>query len=274
MSIESIAGNTKTGAARAGSVNNLFDLEDRVAVVTGAARGIGREIALAFAGSGAKVVIADLAYEPAAAVAEASRKRGLDVTALQVDVTSEKDVQSMVKDTLAEFGTIDVLVNNAARGGGPASVESLDLKDWNSVIEVNLTSVFLCCKVVGNIMIEKRRGSIINISSIEALVARAYKDEAAYGVTKAGVLELTRELAKSWAKFNIRVNAIAPGYTNTELAQLDEGSVKLALIRERSPMRRPAEPQELCGPAIFLAADASSYVTGHTLVVDGGWTIV
>jgi NAD(P)-dependent dehydrogenase (short-subunit alcohol dehydrogenase family) len=254
--------------------HKLFDLKDRVAIVTGAARGIGKEIALAFAEAGAKVVIADMAFEAAEAFAETLGKQGLKAMALKVDVASENAVQAMVQTTLDKFSTIDVLVNNAARGGGPASVEALELKDWNSVIAVNLTSVFLCCKEVGKAMIEKRRGSIINISSIEALVARAYKDEAAYGVTKAGVLELTRELAKSWAKYNIRVNAIAPGYANTELARLEEGSAKLALIRDRSPMKRPAEPEEFCGPAIFLAADASSYVTGHTLVVDGGWTIV
>jgi NAD(P)-dependent dehydrogenase (short-subunit alcohol dehydrogenase family) len=256
------------------SVNRLFDLSGRVAVVTGAARGIGKEIALAFAAAGAKVVIADLAIKAATDVARSSQDQGLDVLALKVDVSSENSVRTMVKNTLSTSGTIDILVNNAARGGGPASVESLNLSDWNQVISVNLTSVFLCCREVGRKMIENKRGSIINISSVEALVARAYKDEAAYGVTKAGVLELTRELAKSWAKFNIRVNAIAPGYTNTELANLTEGSDKLDMIKERSPMKRPAEPDELCGPAIFLASEASSYVTGHTLVVDGGWTIV
>ena len=256
------------------TVNKLFDLSGRVAVVTGSAGGIGKEIALSFAAVGAKVVIADMAIDAAESVARSARDQELEAMTLEVDVSSEKSVQAMVGDTLAAYGGIDILVNNAARGGGPASVESLELNDWNRVIAVNLTGVFLCCREVGKVMIEKKRGSIINISSIEALVARTYKDEAAYGVTKAGVLEMTRELAKSWAKFNIRVNAIAPGYTNTELANLTEGSLKLDLIRERSPMKRPAEPHELCGPAIFLASDASSYVTGHTLVADGGWTIV
>jgi NAD(P)-dependent dehydrogenase (short-subunit alcohol dehydrogenase family) len=255
-------------------INNLFDLKGRVAIVTGAARGIGKEIASAFAGAGARVVIADIAYEAAGAVAKTLQDRGFDALALGVDVSCEDDVKSMAKDTLSNFGTIDVLVNNAARGGGPASVELLSLEDWNSVIMVNLTSVFLCCREVGKIMIEKKQGSIINMSSVEAMVARAYKDEAAYGVTKAGILELTRELAKSWAKFNIRVNALAPGYTNTDFANLGADPTKLGMIKERSPMKRPAEPTELCGPAIFLASNASSYVTGHTLVVDGGWTIV
>ena len=255
-------------------LNNLFDLKGRVAIVTGAARGIGKEIAVAFAEVGARVVIADIAFEAAEAVAKTLQDRGFDAIALAVDVSSEAAVQTMVDNTISKFETIDVLVNNAARGGGPASVEALSLEDWNSVIMVNLTSVFLCCREVGNIMIEKKRGSIVNISSVEALVARAYKDEAAYGVTKAGVLEMTRELAKSWAKFNIRVNAIAPGYANTELANLDADCVKLGLIQERSPMKRPADPKEFIGPAIFLASNAASYVTGHTLVVDGGWTIV
>ena len=256
------------------TINKLFDLKDRVAIVTGSARGIGKEIALAFAGAGAKVIIADIAFEAAKGVEKTSQDRDCDALALRVDVSSESDVQFMVKESLSKFGRIDVLVNNAARGGGPASVEALDLKDWNSVLNANLTSVFLCCREVGRVMIEHKQGAIINISSVEALVARAYKDEAAYGVTKAGILQLTRELAKSWAKFNIRVNALAPGYTNTDFANLSADPTKLATIRERSPMKRPADPKELCGPAIFLASNASSYVTGHTLIVDGGWTIV
>lgn len=255
-------------------MKNLFNVKDQVVIVTGAARGIGREIALSFAENGAKVVVADIDDKAARAVAENSKALGHDMLALGVDVSSEQGVKSMVQNTMSKFGTIDVLVNNAARGGGPAPLEGLAIEDWNAVIAVNLTSNYLCCKEVGKVLIEKRKGAIINISSVEALVARAYKDEASYGVTKAGVLALTKELAKSWAKYNIRVNAIAPGYTNTELANLTEGSTKLKMIRERSPMRRPAEPIELCGPAIFLASPASSYVTGHTLIVDGGWTIV
>lgn len=260
--------------AVSGNVFKLFRIDDRVAVVTGAARGIGRELALTFAGAGAKVVVADIAFEAGRKVASQISASGSQAIALKTDVSSEEDVKSMVQTTVEHFGKIDVLVNNAARGGGAASPESLSLNDWNAVLSINLTGVFLCCKEVGKVMIDQKSGSIVNMASVEGLVARAYKDEVAYGATKAAVIQITRELAKSWAKFNIRVNAIAPGYTNTEMSHLSDDPLKLGMIQERSPMKRPAEPQEICGPALFLACDASSYVTGHTLVVDGGWTIV
>lgn len=255
-------------------VTKLFSIDNRVVIVTGSARGIGKEIARAFAEAGARVVIADIDIEAARLTASEMRESGYNVMSLKVDVSNEQNVKSIVETTIQEFGTIDILVNNAARGGGGASPEALGLDQWNTVLSVNLTSVFLCCREVGKVMINQRYGAIINISSIEALVARAYKDEASYGTSKGAILALTRELAKSWAKFNIRVNAIAPGYVNTEFANLSSDPVKLGMIKERSPMKRPAESHEFCGPALFLASDASSYITGHTLVVDGGWTIV
>ncbi len=252
----------------------LFDISNRVAIVTGSARGIGKEIASAFAEAGAHVVIADIEERLAQDVSSCLNKAGCSTIACRVDVSNEEDVMAMVKITVDTFGRVDILVNNAAKGGGGAPPEDLKLSDWTRVMAVNMTSVFLCCREVGKEMIRQKGGSIINIASIEAIVARAYKDEVAYGSSKAAVVLLTKELAKCWAKHNIRVNAIAPGYAETPFSNLASDAKKSAVIAERSPFRRAARVDEFNGPSLFLASKASSYVTGHVLVVDGGFTIV
>lgn len=254
--------------------NDYFDILGKVAIVTGSGRGIGESIATYFAGLGARIVIADLDEENAEIVAGKISGAGQTAIAIKVDVSEETEVRALVEKTVAVFGTIDILINNAARGGGGAVPEDLPLANWHQVMKVNLDSVFLCCREVGKIMIANRKGSIVNMASVEAIVARAYKDEVAYGTSKGAVVQLTRELGKSWAKYNVRVNAIAPCYADTVMGNIAKDEVKMRILRERSPMGRPARVDEFCGPALFLASDASSYVTGHTLMVDGGWVIV
>jgi NAD(P)-dependent dehydrogenase (short-subunit alcohol dehydrogenase family) len=254
--------------------NDYFDISGRVAIVTGSGRGIGESIAMFFARLGARVVIADVDEERAGVVADKICTDGHTAIAMKVDVSEEAEVRAMVTKTVAEFGSIDILINNAARGGGGAAPEELPLANWHEVMKVNLDSVFLCCREVGKNMIANSRGAIVNMASVEAIVARAYKDEVAYGASKAAVVHLTRELAKSWAKHNVRVNAIAPCYADTLMGNIAKDQVKMRILKERSPMGRPARVDEFCGPALFLASDASSYVTGHILMVDGGWVIV
>lgn len=251
-----------------------FRLDGRVAVVTGASSGLGVGFAEALAMAGASVVVAARRVDRLAALAERLGRGGAGALAVGCDVAREADVDRLVERTLARFGRVDVLVNNAGINRVvPAEDEPLDA--WREVLDVGLTGVFLCAQRFGRAMLAAGRGSIVNVASVLGLVASAQIKQASYCAAKGGVVNLTRELAGQWARRGVRVNALAPGWFESEMtAEMFGDERSLRWIRSRDPMGRAGRADELAGPLLFLASDASSYVTGQVLAVDGGWTIV
>jgi len=242
-------------------------LADKIAVVTGGARGIGEAIATRFAAEGATSVILDL--DGAAAAETAGRLGG---TGLACDVSSRASVEAAVSEVLASHGRIDILVNNAGIAlMGPSETVSDD--DWNTSIGIMQTGVFLCSQIVGQHMLGRGRGTIVNIASINAW--EAFPMRLAYCAAKAAVVAMTEVLAIEWAERGIRVNAVAPGVTRTALVQkgIDEGIIDVDGYRARTPMHRFGEPDEIARAVLYLACDEdSSFVTGTTLCADGGWS--
>lgn len=246
-------------------------LKDKVAIITGGAMGIGKSYAEGFAKEGAKVVIADINLAAANALSGALQKKGTEALAIKTDVSSLEDTRVMAEATIKRFGRIDILVNNAAvymRVKAPeVPVYELDPEDWNRVIAVNLTGVFLCSRAVFPHMIKQNSGKIINIASSLAFKARL--NYAHYVASKAGVIGLTRALAREGGDYNINVNCIAPGSTLSE--EQTEQSIE---YRKREMavrvIKRLEYPEDLVGTAIFLASSDSDFITGQTIVVDGG----
>ena len=252
---------------------DLFNLTGRVALVTGAARGLGRVMASALAEAGARLVIADINGPGAQDAATALQASGHDALPLTVDVALPAGAHRMVQETLGACGRIDILVNNAGiNRGGEFPPEDLGLDIWDAVLQVNLTGVFLCAQAVGRQMIQQDGGKIINIASMSGIIVNRLTDRhpLAYSVTKAGVIMLTKVLAVEWAKHNINVNAIAPTYFKTEILHPDP-NIQAEMVNY-IPMGRLGEPAELAGTVVYLASEASNFVTGHVLLVDGGYT--
>jgi NAD(P)-dependent dehydrogenase (short-subunit alcohol dehydrogenase family) len=256
------------------NVRDLFDLTGRVAIVTGGATGIGLQMADALAELGARLVLCGRDGERCErAAADLERERGVQCLGLRCDVSSADDVAAMVARATDRFGRIDVLVNNAGTAWA-APVEDTPLRGWQKVVDVNLTGVFLCSQAAGRVMIDSGGGKIVNIASITGLRGHPPEelDAIAYSTTKGAVVAFTRDLAVKWARHGIAVNAIAPGWFPTDLSQptLDRAG---DLLITGIPMRRYGGDSDLKGAVAYLASAASDYVTGHTLVVDGGATI-
>ncbi|TDF98853.1 SDR family NAD(P)-dependent oxidoreductase [Paenibacillus piri] len=254
-----------------------FRLDNRVAIVTGSASGLGKEMARGLAEAGAHIVVADINLEAAARFAEELMGQGVNALAVQVDVTDEEQIDRMVEKVMAQYGQIDVLINNAGIGAR-IEIEHMSYQDWQRVMDVNMNSVFLVSKAVGKVMIGQRRGSIINISSISGIIANVPQKHTAYNASKAGVIMITKSMALEWAEYNIRINTIAPGYMKTEMTASDfnenKDSHMVKTWLQMTPMHRPGTPDELQGIALFLASDASSYATGGVFTMDGGYTIL
>lgn len=251
-------------------MNDLFNLSNRCALVTGGARGLGRAIALGLAGHGADVAVCDWNAGGAEETAEAVRTLGRRAAAFRCDVSKEADVRQVVASTIAALGQVDILVNNAGITKRIALFEWTEA-DWEEVIRVNQVGTFLMAREVGKHMISRRRGSIINMSALGGGVVGLGRGNAIYCSTKGAVVALTRDLAAEWAQHSVRVNCIAPGWFRTEMnAPLMNNRPFLARILGRVPLGRLGEPEDVVGPVVFLAADASAMVTGHVLPIDGG----
>ncbi len=250
--------------------SDLFSLKGKTAIVTGASSGLGVRFARTLHGAGADLVIAARRVDRLKELANDLP----GALAVQCDVVNDDDLEALVDATLTEFGKIDIVVNNAGIGSPiPAELEDLDY--FRSVVAVNLTATFALSQKAGRHMLAAGGGTIVNIASILGMVASGQVPQASYTSSKGAVIQLTRELAVQWARKGIRVNALAPGWFESEMtAEMFGDENALVWARRKTPMGRTGEPHELDGALLFLASDASSFVTGQTLCVDGGWTAV
>jgi NAD(P)-dependent dehydrogenase (short-subunit alcohol dehydrogenase family) len=253
------------------NVKEMFDLSGKVAIVTGGGRGIGLKISEGLAEAGASIVLCSRKLEKCQGTAKEISKMGVKALPLQCDVKSPGDIQSVVEATLKEFNRLDILVNNSGVSWG-APPEEYPLEGWQKVMETNMTGVFLFSQIAGRVMIRQKNGNIINIASIMGVIGMESDaaDAIAYSASKGALIAFTKDLAAKWAKHNIRVNAIAPGWFPTDMSEwiLERHGKKLL---SHIPMGRFGEGDELKGATVYLASEASRYVTGAILPVDGGY---
>ncbi|KIC45973.1 hypothetical protein RA28_10035 [Ruegeria sp. ANG-S4] len=245
----------------------VFDLSGRVSVVTGGGRGIGLEISRSLAAAGARVMITG---RQAKTLDAAKADIEGDVFGFPADVSSEEDVRQLVEHTEATVGPVEILVNNAGVNPYYKRTEHTTLDEWRHIIDVNLNGVFLCTREFGSKMLERQKGSIVNVTSVAAHTGLSRTG--AYCAAKAGVEGLAKSLAQDWASKNVRVNNVAPGYVKTDLtAGLSANDALRTKIETRTPMGRLGDSDEISGAVVYLASDAAKYVTGATIAVDGGW---
>ena len=253
-------------------IKDLFDLTGKTAIVTGGSRGIGVEMAEGLAEAGANLMLCARREEWLNETVEEFRAKGFPAEGKTADVSKAEDVQAVVDETVSKFGRVDILINNAGISWG-AMPEDMPLEKWQKVLDVNLTGCFLMAQAAGREMLKHNRGSIINIASIAGLTSSANGPfYAGYVASKAGLIGLTRELAASWGRKGIRVNAIAPGFFHSRLADAVIDIYERS-IQENNVIPRVGSEGELKGVTVFLASDASSYITGQTIAVDGGMTV-
>jgi gluconate 5-dehydrogenase len=253
-------------------VRELFDLTGRSAIVTGGSRGIGKEMAEALAEAGASLMLCARRAEWLEETVNEFREKGFNAEGVVADVSQQEQVEAVVTAAVTRFGGVDILVNNAGISWG-AMPEDMPLEKWQKVLDVNLTGCFLMAQAVGREMLKKNSGSIINISSISGITSSANGPfYSGYVASKAGLIGLTRELAASWGRRGIRVNAIAPGFFHSRLAD-SVIDIYEHSVQENNVIPRIGNEGELKGVTVFLASDASSYVTGQTIAVDGGMTV-
>lgn len=248
-----------------------FSLDNKVALVTGASRGIGRAIAMGLAQSGADLVIASRKKDDLEKVAEEIRKTGRKCLPVTTHVGRLEEIKNLVELASGEFGRIDILINDAATNPSMAAAIDIDERAWDSIMNLNLKGLFFLSQAVARVMKEKGGGKIINVASVAGITPDILP---IYSISKAGVIMATKVMAQQWAIYNIRVNAIAPSLTKTRFSEpLLSNPDILNIAMSKTPLGRPAEPEEMVGAVIYLASDASSYVTGQVLAIDGGITI-
>ena len=253
---------------------NMLSLENKVAIITGARRGIGKAVALAFARAGAHLVISDLviADNKLNKVAQEIEKLGNKSIRLKIDISQQIDIEKMVDTTLNEFSKIDILVNCAGVWIPGQTLLECNEENWDKVINTNLKGTYQCCQACGKVMVKQNSGNIINLSSQVGINPGA--GVGAYSISKAGIIMLTRQLALELGEYNIRVNAIAPGIVKTDFnLSFWQGPEKEKRAAKSVPLGRLAEPEDIADCAIFLASNQSRYITGEILKVDGGWRV-
>tara|TARA_B100001113_G_C21097762_1_gene617303 strand:+ start:429 stop:1205 length:777 start_codon:yes stop_codon:yes gene_type:complete len=256
------------------SVNykKLFDLKDKVAIVTGSSRGIGASIAEAFAEFGASVVLSSRTKNSVDIIADNIQKKGFEATAIECHVGEKEQLNNLIDTTIKEYGKIDILVNNAGINPVFDRLENADEKLFNKIIDINVKAAFNLSNMAMKHMKENKSGSIINISSVEG--HKPDKGLGIYSISKAAITMLTKSQAKEWGKYGIRSNAICPGLIKTKLSSaLWQNEEMLELWLRDLPIRKAAEPEEISGMAVYLASNASSYTTGETFNIDGGYMI-
>jgi NAD(P)-dependent dehydrogenase (short-subunit alcohol dehydrogenase family) len=248
-------------------------LQDKVAIVTGSTKGIGRAVAIGYAEEGAAVIVCGRSEDLAKNLAEELTQKGKKAIAMKLDVTSVDSVNQVVDQVVKQLGRIDILVNNAGISPIWKRAEDTSKEAWEQIIATNLTGAFLCAQAVGKVMIKQKSGKIINMTSVGGEVALPRL--VAYCASKAGIISLTQVLAAEWAQHNILVNAIGPSYVETEFtAGLRGNQAIYDDLKNKNLLKRFARPEEIVGVAIFLASDESNYITGQTIFVDGGWLCV
>ena len=253
-------------------ISELLSIKGKVAVITGASSGLGVTFVEALAEGGANLILAARRIEKLNEVAVQMRKLGVKAMPFQCDVSKQEEVQALVDTTIKNFGKLDIIVNNAGVAAMGPSTE-MPVEEWNRVVSVNLTGVFLCARTAAKQMIKQGSGKVINIASIYGAVGDVFP-AAPYYATKGAVINLTRDLAVEWAPFKVNVNAIAPGFFPSEMTEgIFRESRYTEYITKQTPLGRIGKPDDLKGAVLFLASPASDFVTGQTIFVDGGWTI-
>ncbi len=251
--------------------NKMFDLTGKVAIVTGATKGLGHGMTVALAQAGANIVVVSRTPQDCENVAKELAGFGVQTLANPCDVTSKESIEKLVANTVEKFGKIDILVNNAGTAVTKPALE-LTEEDWDRVVNTNLKAIFLLSQAVGKHMAVQKSGKVINIASIFGMVGD--KNVLPYLASKGGVIQLTRGLALEWVKYNIQVNAVAPGYVMTSINEKEFQNEKVYnYITGKIPMRRLGKAEEIAGIVVYLASDVSSYTTGAVFTVDGGWTM-
>lgn len=254
-------------------MTNLFDLTGRAALITGAGRGIGREIARTLAAAGADIAIAEVDATTAEDAAVEIRGMGRQSIAVPVDVRNPADVDAVVNQVIQHFGHLDILVNNAGIARWTKAEETAD-NDWLEVMDINLNGTYWCCRAAARHMLARGTGSIVNIASMSGSIVNRPQPQAAYNVSKAGVIMLTKSLAAEWADRGVRVNCVSPGYIASEMTRRAVSTYTewAGVWRNMTPVGRMGEPEDVAHAVWYLASDASRYATGTDLIVDGGYT--
>lgn len=256
-------------------IQNMIDLKDKVAIVTGSSKGLGHAYARAFAEAGAHLVITCRHGTELKETADAIRKLGSEVLEVESDISVESQVKELVHKTEITFGRIDILVNNAAAGLINIPLEENTLGDWSLVINKNINGTYLCCREVANVMMKQKKGKIVNIASISGFIINKYFHGGSYNVSKSAVVMLTKACAVEWAPYNIQVNAIAPGYYNTEPNRkvFEKDPALHQKVLDMIPLGRLGNIDELAALVVCLSSDITNYMTGSTIIIDGGYTL-
>ena len=253
----------------------IFDLSGKIALITGASKGLGKAFATALAEAGATPILVARNQSELEKTGKEIAQINPQCTWYAVDITKEAEIEKVVNKRIDQFGKIDILVNNAATGRINLPPEETSLEQWNFVIDTNLTGMFICSRAVGKEMIKRRKGKIINLASISGSIINKGVHGGSYDVSKSAIAALTRALAVEWAPYNINVNAIAPGYFLTEpnikFFKADQNFYKQVV--DMVPLKRIGDPNDLKGTVIYLASEASNFMTGSIVVVDGGYTL-